>query len=163
MLVVFLKKILLHRFLRIFFENNFLKNLKRKKRERFSRSCGATARRDGRGAETPIETRQRRNRRGFRLTAVVAVIQRAETIAATATTERKRKAALVLGSAPASVVRRQQSAVPAAAVAMAAGRRGHGSERSRVSAQVRQSRAEVRGMQYYASPASGRSRELARL
>lgn len=60
-------------------------------------------------------------RRARRPAAVVAVIQRADTNAPTATTERKRKAALVLDSAAASAVRLRQSAAVAMAARQAAG------------------------------------------
>lgn len=85
--------------------------------------------------DAPIVTRQG----GIgerRLTAVVAVIQRPETTTPTATTERKRKAAVVLDSAALSTVRVRQSA---AAVAMAAGRRGPDGHCSRP-ARLRESR-----------------------
>jgi hypothetical protein len=91
--------------------------------------------------DAPIVTRQGGiGERG--LTAVVAVIQRPETTTPTATTERKRKAAVVLDSAALSTVRVRQSA---AAVAMAAGRRGSDGHCSRP-ARLRESRGEARSL-----------------
>lgn len=80
--------------------------------------------------------------RRLRRPAVVAVIQRPETTTPTATTERKRKAAVVLDSAALSTVRVRQSA---AAVAMAAGRRGPDGHCSRP-ARLRESRGEARSL-----------------
>jgi hypothetical protein len=91
--------------------------------------------------DAPIVTRQGGiGERG--LTAVVAVIQRPETTTPTATTATKRKAAVVLDSAALSTVRVRQSA---AAVAMAAGRRGPDGH-CFLPARLRESRGEPRSL-----------------
>lgn len=114
------------------------KGKKKRRREILATTCGAEA-----AAPQQKGRADRQGGIGERgLTAVVAVIQRPETTTPTATTERKRKAAVVLDSAALSTVRVRQSA---AAVAMAAGRRGPDGHCSRP-ARLRESRGEPRSL-----------------